>query len=368
MAPDERFAPGGNRPSGGLVAWRTAIEPVRATDLEGCDVAEIAPRRPTARPSMDSGGSGAGSAMPRSTGSCSTSATASARYGPDARSGLPGRLGRIPLLADELRGGDRWRRAPAPVGRAPARRGSWAVIEPDAGYPAGLPRLTLLDLSGKLAGPNCVIRLRTNLECYWDRAFVAVRDPPDAQVRVTPCRWRRLGSATAGSPRSLTRRPPAVPLRLRPRRVRPAGPDVGPLDPLRRRGRAAPLRRRPGSACSGPETRSSSNSMRRRPPRCSPGWIRSYVLHAVGYCKDADPFTATSDNVGPLPWRGMPAYPFGPEGERPRSGLREYLRTYQTRPSGGRKDGHDRDPDSARFIHLGPRDPRYRPNRRGGRR
>ena len=66
------------------------------------------------------------------------------------------------------------------------------------------------------------------------------------------------------------------------------------------------------------------------------GWTRSFVLRSVGYCKDADPFTAASDTVGPLPWRGMPAFPFGPEGERPVDpAYREYLRTYQTRTAGG---------------------------------
>ncbi len=38
--PDERFAPTGPRPTGRLIAWREAIEPVRATDLEGRDVTE----------------------------------------------------------------------------------------------------------------------------------------------------------------------------------------------------------------------------------------------------------------------------------------------------------------------------------------
>ena len=40
------------------------------------------------------------------------------------------------------------------------------------------------------------------------------------------------------------------------------------------------------------------------------GWTRSYVLRSFGYCKDADPFTAGSDSVEPIPWRGMPPYPF----------------------------------------------------------
>jgi ASPIC and UnbV len=46
--------------------------------------------------------------------------------------------------------------------------GTWQMIEPHAGYPAGLPRLTTLDLTGKLTGGRCVLRVRTNMECYYD--------------------------------------------------------------------------------------------------------------------------------------------------------------------------------------------------------
>jgi hypothetical protein len=66
------------------------------------------------------------------------------------------------------------------------------------------------------------------------------------------------------------------------------------------------------------------------------GWTRSYVLRGYGYCKDADPFTAASDTVGPLPWRGMPPFPFAREVARPADPAYEsYLRAYQTRSAGG---------------------------------
>ncbi|MCA1685425.1 MAG: CRTAC1 family protein, partial [Planctomycetia bacterium] len=39
-APDERFAPDGPRPSGEVIAWRTAVAPERASDLKGRDVTE----------------------------------------------------------------------------------------------------------------------------------------------------------------------------------------------------------------------------------------------------------------------------------------------------------------------------------------
>ena len=72
-------------------------------------------------------------------------------------------------------------------------------------------------------------------------------------------------------------------------------------------------------------------------PDLPAGWTRGYVLQAVGYCKDADPFTAGSDQVDPLPWKGMPTYPFPANVRRPTDpAYRAYLGDYQTRPAGGR--------------------------------
>src|SRR5207245_2012780 len=51
--------------------------------------------------------------------------------------------------------------------------GKWQTILPDAGFPAGLPRVITVDVTGKLPGPNCVLRLRTNMQVYWDRIFAA---------------------------------------------------------------------------------------------------------------------------------------------------------------------------------------------------
>jgi hypothetical protein len=71
-------------------------------------------------------------------------------------------------------------------------------------------------------------------------------------------------------------------------------------------------------------------------PSLPPGWTRCYVLRAVGYCKDADPFTACSDTVEPLPWKAMPTFPFALGVTRPADPAYEaYLREYQTRPAGG---------------------------------
>jgi len=52
-------------------------------------------------------------------------------------------------------------------------KGHWQTLIADAGFPAGLPRMMTLDVTDRLTGPRCRIRLRTNMEVYWDQIFVA---------------------------------------------------------------------------------------------------------------------------------------------------------------------------------------------------
>src|SRR5262249_3180400 len=42
--------------------------------------------------------------------------------------------------------------------------GKWTSVVGDAGFPAGLPRMMTLDITGKVAGPGCTLRLRTNMQ------------------------------------------------------------------------------------------------------------------------------------------------------------------------------------------------------------
>ncbi len=63
--------------------------------------------------------------------------------------------------------------------------GRWIVVSPDLGFPAGKNKTILIDLTAVaragVAHPRRV-RLRTNLEVYWDRLALA-DDAPDAAVR-----------------------------------------------------------------------------------------------------------------------------------------------------------------------------------------
>ncbi len=215
--------------------------------------------------------------------------------------------------------------------------GAWQTIEPHAGYPAGLPRMMTLDLTGKLSGARCVLRIRTNMECYYDQAFIAVRDrSAEKALKVRSLAVARAVLGYHGYMREVS-----------PDGEQPLLYDYDHVDPaplarlsgkLTRFGDvAALLQKDDDQLClvgPGDELRLEFAAVEL--PQLEPGWTRSYVLRSVGYCKDADPFTAGGDSVEPLPWRGMPAYPFDREVRRPSDASYEsYLRTYQTRAAGG---------------------------------
>ncbi|MGB1926938.1 MAG: hypothetical protein ACPHL6_10420, partial [Rubripirellula sp.] len=40
-----------------------------------------------------------------------------------------------------------------------------------------------------------------------------------------------------------------------------------------------------------------------------PGWKRDFIIHSVGWDKDADLNTLAGQTIGPLPFRGMETYP-----------------------------------------------------------
>jgi hypothetical protein len=215
--------------------------------------------------------------------------------------------------------------------------GSWELIEPHAGYPAGMPRLMTCELTGKLAGPRCLLRIKTNMECYYDQVFIAVRDrTAETSLRVATLPTARAVLGYRGYIREVS-----------PDGRQPLIYDYDHVDPaplarfagkLTRYGDVAGLLRADDDRLCvvGPGDEVQLEFETAGLPRLPEGWTRSYVLRAFGYCKDADPFTARSDTVEPLPWRGMPAFPFGSDVQRPTDpGYEAYLRAYQTRPAGG---------------------------------
>ncbi len=335
---DERFAPTGPRPTGALIAWRLAVEPAKATDLDGRDATETLKhwdRRTVDGFDRRNGWIGYASEH----GIVLDFEDRLSGFGPDDRIVLclAGWV-EYPYSQTNYAAATAGVSLNPPMIERKQADGTWRVIEPHAGYPAGLPRMTTLDLTGKLGGGPCALRIRTNMECYYDQAFVAVRDAEtERALKVASLPVARAALGRRGYMREIS--PDGrLPLIYDYDYVDPA-PLARTSGRLTRYGDVARLLQADDDQLCvvgpGDEARIEFDAVDLPPPPQS--WSRSYVLRSVGYCKDADPFTAGSDTVEPLPWRGMPDFPFAdPKSSRPLDPAYEhYLREYQTRPAGG---------------------------------
>jgi len=182
--------------------------------------------------------------------------------------------------------------------------GRWTVIDPDLGFPAGKNKTMLVDLGG--VGRSKKLRLRTNLEIYWDSLMLAraVEVPLTARrLAVTDAELRFRGYSETVSPRGDA----------------PETPDYEKKGGVTQRWRdLTGFHTRFGNVnalLSAVDDRyvimNAGDEMRLRFPEQPPpasGWRRDFVLIGDGWEKDGDYNTGSSQTVLPLPSHDNPAY------------------------------------------------------------
>ena len=100
----------------------------------------------------------------------------------------------------------------SPYAEAQMPDGTWKRVADDVGFPAGLERTIVVDLSGKLPAGTRRIRLMTNLEIYWDQVLIDTSAEAEARTAELP-----LSVATLhyrGYPRQIDQEPRRPGLRL----------------------------------------------------------------------------------------------------------------------------------------------------------
>jgi tetratricopeptide (TPR) repeat protein len=188
--------------------------------------------------------------------------------------------------------------------------GEWEPLIANMGYPAGLPRMMTLNLTGKLPavvrgesghGPLPLrLRIETNMEIYWDQIFAA-RLVPASTLRRTLLKpaLAQLGyrgylqeySPDGHDPKSFDyHQIVSVPLIGLEGGRTPYG-SVRPLV-LEEDDQFVLIN-------AGDEVTLTFDS--RDLPPVPDGWTRSYVLRSFGYCKDTDLFNPSGRTVEPLP-------------------------------------------------------------------
>ena len=205
-----------------------------------------------------------------------------------------------------------------PSVHVPDANGNWVQVQPYMGFPGGKTKTIAINLSDVFPTDDYRVRIATTMEIYWDHAFFTV-DEESAEVRTT-----EMPLLTADLHyRGFSKKVPHPGLG-------PGGYDYNQLDAHQQwppmEGRLttygdvtelmAQTDNRQALLGAGDEMEVRFKATLTELPI---GWKRDFILHNVGWDKDADLNTVFGQTVDPLPFAGMVGYPdpYGPTGQKP---------------------------------------------------
>ena len=198
-----------------------------------------------------------------------------------------------------------------PYVEAQLQDGTWKRVLDDMGFPAGLPRTIVVDLTGKLPPGTRRIRLVTNLQIYWDQALIDNGPEAPQLMRQTELPLASAQLAFRGYPEQIDGKTPGD-LTYNYQHISQTGPFTRSRGSYTRYGDVTPLLRSLDEAFvifgSGEDidVEFSTTSL----PKLAPGWKRDYFFYANGFVKDMDFYEASPFTVADMPFHGMSTYPY----------------------------------------------------------
>ena len=187
--------------------------------------------------------------------------------------------------------------------------GTWQRIPGEAGFPAGLERTIVVDLTGKLPAGTRRIRLMTNLQIYWDQVLIDQSAGAEARTTEVP-----LATATLhfrGYPKQIEGASPGD-LDYDYNLVSLTGPFQHERGNYTRMGDVTPLVKSIDDRFvifgSGEEIAAEFDAAKL--PALPAHWKRDYFFYANGFVKDMDWWDASPFTVAQMPFHGMSAYPY----------------------------------------------------------
>lgn len=201
------------------------------------------------------------------------------------------------------------RRPIAPYVEAQLPDGSWRRVTGEAGFPAGLERTIVIDLTGKLPAGTRRIRLMTNLQIYWDQMLIDNR--PQGEFRTTELPLDSATEQFRGYPREIDGASPGD-LSYDYNVVSLTGPFQRERGDYTRFGNVTPLIESVDDrfAIFGGGEGIAAEFDTSRLPALPPHWKRDYFFYANGYEKDMDLWDSSPFTVAPLPFHAMTSYPY----------------------------------------------------------
>ena len=199
----------------------------------------------------------------------------------------------------------------APAVEAQLPDGSWKTVIDDMGFPAGLPRTIVVDLTGKLPPHTTRIRIRTNLQVYWDQVLVDNQTTPPQSIRQTELLLASATLAFRGYPKQIEGKTPGD-LTYDYQTISTTGPFQWQRGNYTRYGAVTPLLQTKDDRFvifgSGEEIDAEFSDATL--PKLPPHWKRDYFFYADGFVKDMDFYEALPFTVSQMPFHGMSTYPY----------------------------------------------------------
>jgi len=231
--------------------------------------------------------------------------------------------------------GEKPERPAPPVLEVPDGRGGWRVAIPAMGFPAGKTKTMPIDLSDVLDRGDPRVRIRTNLEIFWDRIAYTV-DEPEWPLEVTPLPLSSARLFFRGFSRAVRESADGPHIFLH------DDADAGPrwADMAGLYTRYGDVRELLLSADDMYVVMKGGDAVRLEfdaasLPPLPAGWERDYLLVLDGWDKDADKNTVAGQTVEPLPFHGQDDASYGQAPATPETAARRRFRErYLTRPGG----------------------------------
>ena len=212
-------------------------------------------------------------------------------------------------------------------------KGRWQTVITDIGFPSGKDKTVVVDLAGKFPTTDHHVRIRTNMQIYWDQAFVSL-DLANGPVKTTTLTPVSADLHSRGFSRMFRKGGRYGPYWFAYDEVAKQSPWRPIEGAFTRFGDVLPLLRNaddmyvimgPGDETTIEFDASSASSL-------PPGWKRDFLLYTDGWIKDSDLNTAFGTTVGPLPFHAVRSYPYRPGEAYPTDPQHQrYLRELNTR-------------------------------------
>jgi hypothetical protein len=211
--------------------------------------------------------------------------------------------------------------------------GRWRTAIPNIGFPSGKNKTIVVDLAGKFPTADHHVRIRTNMQIYWDQAFV-FRDVANGSAKITTLAPLSADLHSRGFSRMYRKGGRYGPYWFAYDEVAKESPWRPITGAFTRFGDVLPLLRDPDDmyVVMGPGDEATIQFDASSAKSLPPGWKRDFLLYTDGWIKDSDLNTAFGTTVGPLPFHGVRSYPYGRGDAYPRDSQHQrYLREFNTR-------------------------------------